>query len=372
MARTARLLGPLLTIILGAVACTDGDDASPTSTPDQTDSTRTSEPTAPAKTPSSPTQVATTPRTLELRPAIAPPANSQLFIVTGCTQCDGPDETLQLHQTSAAGITAATTIMGPGHEALQGMTVGQIDGASDGTVLAVAACAEEYCGGLGNREQPTEWRVLVSVNDGADWAVAWEGAANYVFLEDVTVEGIIVGEIHPDGTIPSSRKLTLINLAGQRRELTQPDGAGEAFILRGGRVGWIEYPGPQGGIRSKLFNEDGSEMPLVLPPSADIGAVDSLQDGALALSLFGTGRSLAFYSSAGGPATTIVDLADLTLPHVHYEGQFALANNFASGGGPSETGPVLIDLRALTATPLTTEHLSGQQGRNRFIAYDIE
>jgi hypothetical protein len=355
-----------------AAGCSDGGETRSAET-----ATATGSPTAatdePTRTGSPPAVATPVIRTLESRPAIPPPKNSHLFIVSGCTQCDGPDETLQRHDTDSAGSTTVTTVMGPGHEALDGMTVGQIDAAADGTVLAVAVCPDEYCGGVGQRAEPTTWRVLVSVNDGEDWTVAWEGQANYAFLEDVTVAGVIVGEVLPDGSVPSPRRLTLVNLAGQQRVLTPPAAAGEfakAALLASGSVAWIGYTGQRGRpttTSTGVLREDGTEIPLILP-AAGINDLDGLIDGTLVVAQISGRRLISTHSSAGTPRA-VFDIGELQWNGIDpSEGVFGVASDF----GPSAmftSLPVLVDLVAGTATPLVTDALAAQAGRNRFIAY---
>ncbi len=371
----AKLVFGALVVACG-IACSDGEDGDTGPTPTATAADSTAGPTAPTQAGSATAVATPVVRPLERRPAIEPPKHSQLFIVTGCTQCDGPDEALQRHDTGAAGATTVTTVMGPGHAALERMSVGQIDAAADGTVLAVTACTDEYCGGVGQRAERIAWRVVVSVNDGADWTVAWEGQANYVFLEDVSVAGLIVGEVLAEGTAPSPRRLTAINLAGQGREVSPPAAAGEfakAALLPSGKVAWIGFTGQRGRpttTSTGVLREDGTEIPLELP-AAGITDIDGLLDGTFVVAQISGRRLISTHSSAGAPRA-VFDIGELQWTGVDpSEGVFGLANDFAPSA-PFTSQPVLVDLIAGTATPLATDALAAQAGRNRFVGYDIE
>jgi hypothetical protein len=227
---------------------------------------------------------------------------------------------------------------------------------------------------MGNRELPVDWRVLVSVNDGADWTAAYESNVQYVYIADVTVEGLIVGEVRPDGSVPSPQKFTVINLAGQRREVSPPAAAGalpQAVLLANKRVGWIAYPGPEGGMRGKLVDEDGREIPLALPTATSIADVQSLIDGSLVVVGLNLRQLVAVFPAQGGQPRVTIEPGFRTWA-VLPDGALGLAN----GPGPLSSArnelPILLDLRAFTATPLTTPSLAGQAGRNRFVAYDTE
>lgn len=68
----------------------------------------------------------------------------------------------------------------------------------------------------------------------------------------------------------------------------------------------------------------------------------------------------------------MINLGETSLHGVFPDGSGAVANNFVSGPGPNQLGPVLINFDTLSATPLTTGFLAKQPGRNRFIAIDID
>jgi len=374
MNRPAALVAVLIGLLLIS-ACSERRDA-PTPTPTVTataenGSTTAATSTATAAPAASP---AATPvvRQLTVRPPQGPAGGSQVFIVTGCTACDGPDESLQLHETGPPGVTTVKTVLGPGHPALEGMTIGQIDAAADGTVLAATACRSAYCGGLGNHPID-DWRVLVSVNDGVDWTVAYEETIHYVGLADVTVEGVIVSSVRAGVAVPSPVTYTVANLAKQKRVVTPPAVAGALpwpVLLPAGRVAWIGYPGPQGGDRRKVYREDGTEIPLRLPAAATITGVQATLDGRLAVSLLAPGRFLAIFPAGGGTALQLIDLGETEVVGVSSDGNRAVGNNFVSGAGPHQLAPIAFDFGALTATPLTTEVLRVQPGRNRFVGYD--
>jgi hypothetical protein len=93
--------------------------------------------------------------------------DSIMYVVTGCIQCDGPDETLQKHVTDADGRLTTTTLLRSNEGVLGGWTLGSAAASADGATLAALICDQEYCGAMGQPSPDARWRVLLSSDQGS-------------------------------------------------------------------------------------------------------------------------------------------------------------------------------------------------------------
>jgi hypothetical protein len=134
-------------MVYAALQRTGGEDA--TSTPAATVTAATSDPPGTPTTGSGTATPGTTPAALTVAQAIAPPADTVFYTVTGCYQCDGPDVDLVRHSVDSSGNMVSEVVLGPGHPNAEGYTPGGYVTSPLGRVLAAVTCDQEYCGGMG-------------------------------------------------------------------------------------------------------------------------------------------------------------------------------------------------------------------------------
>lgn len=296
-------------------------------------------------------------------------AGNTLYIVTGCTQCDGPDETLQKHVTDASGATTVSTLLRSNTGPLAGWTIGEITAAPDASLLGVVVCDAEYCGGLGTPGTPN-WRVLISKDGGANWVEALRHTGSYLHVPSMTSSGFtaVLSSVANNTTT-----ITAVRYRDGRTEpLTAPPGADQfawPFVLRDGSVLWVS------GDRTALLYDDGTPFPLSRSGQLAYHALSELADGTLVVA-WAKVTSNGYYSE-------IVDLVDRNgTVKATLDGNAAhllrgsgnrlignVAGSWLGGNDGAVNYPVVIDLATGTATPIVSDLLTDQRGRNRLIAF---
>ncbi len=362
----AAIVAAVAAVSLALVGCDGGDGKStPAATPTPVDATKTA----------SVTPGATTPPTLPPAAVLkagapqAQPRGSKLYIVTGCTACDGPDESLQVHTTGPDGAPAVTTLLGVGHPALAQSIVGQISGSADGSIVAAVACSDVYCGGMGSLHPVALWQVLVSADRGATWHVAYEKRTNYVSIADVSPGGIGVVDIAIENGVQTIT-YAVIGRSGGLREVERPAAAGRfpwLHVLPSGEAAWVESRSLSGEEGDQYFRANG-EVPLLHPPGTTISGLWELPDGTIAASWAGSLNWFGLYGPAGGAPFAWYELDGLVITNVPSR-DTALANTRGIGAFPGTIFPILVDLKSGTATPFTNEVLAAEGNRNTFIGY---
>lgn len=214
-----------------------------------------------------------------------PPPNTALFVVTGCWQCDGPDETLQRHVTDAAGKLTTTTLLENGKGPLAGWTIGEIKASPDGKLVAAKVCDIGYCGPLGSEMPLATQRVIWSADGGLTWTEAWRGTAYRAFIQGMTAAGVVIHYIDRS-TGGYTDHYAVVSTTGDRRhaatrELAPPSTYAfplQPVLLSDGHVFWIAMD-ENGLMVGNLLAEDGSKIPTALPGGASAVRGGGLPDG---------------------------------------------------------------------------------------------
>ncbi|MEX0782173.1 MAG: helix-turn-helix transcriptional regulator [Dehalococcoidia bacterium] len=305
---------------------------------------------------------------------------STMFVVTGCSQCDGPDETLQAHVTDRTGTTTVTTILRSDAGILAGWTIGALAGSPDASLLAAVVCDQEYCGGMGGGDYRegvnASWRVITSSDQGTTWNTAFTYSGDFVHVTNVNRNSFLA--LASDYAAGQSTTTYTVNHAGTLEIVSPPTGlaGGYPYVLEDGTTLWAnaEY--------TALYRQDGTPLNLTAPAGSDRLAnmpISELEDGTLAIA-WAAVTSDGFYSETvqivdrdGDVKATIDGNATYFLRVL--DGQHAIGNVSAQKAGLQDGAtsyPVLLDTSSGTATPVTSDALTDQRGRNRFIAFDMQ
>jgi DNA-binding CsgD family transcriptional regulator len=370
-AGAAVLVAGAATAVIVAIAMNQSDEEPAASDADPP--TQTPPPATP--TPSTATVAPTVSSSVQTEVSIGPPVasipSSIMYVVTGCTQCDGPDETLQKHVTDAAGNLTSTTLLASNEGVLAGWTVGQVAASPDGATLAVLACDQEFCGYLGpQRSSDTRWRVLLSGDQGLTWGQAHELTAEHAFLSDVVPHGFAMSMLDDDGP---GAELTFVSYLSKKLTPLTPPAEVYGVVMRGdGSVLWITQDG------EALLRSDGSPVPLAPPPRATrIKDVSELPDGTLGLAWIGRSADdyyteiLQFVRPDGTVVSTTNGNGSQEVVAVSASVAVGNMNGVRARVSDNEISvyPVLIDLQNRTVTPITADIFTQQGGRNRLIAF---
>jgi DNA-binding CsgD family transcriptional regulator len=299
--------------------------------------------------------------------------NATMYVVTGCTQCDGPDATLQKHVFDGSGKLTTTTVLESGKGSLSGWTIGLISAAPNASRLVAVTCDSDSCSGLGPGDPSTTWTVFVSTDGGTTWRAAYDVTANFVSVSNVTDDAFIAN-ITAEGDGPAYR---LVSDSGVRA-ISAPGPAGQfarPFIGGDGKILWVK------GDRSGIVRDDGTVFPLT-PPSGSDGlaydAVRALPDGLTAVSwakqVAGTySEIIQFLKADGTVASEVEGNGSAQLRPVG--GSVLIGNVYSTSIGLPDNAtsyPVLIDAARGTSTPITADVFTQQRGRNRFIAFQAQ
>lgn len=359
-----------------ASACSSESPTRPTPAP----LTPTSAPSA-AATPAATATIATADViTLTFAAPVPSISNTVIFTVSGCFQCDGPDTAVQRHTTGADGKMKSETILESRKGPLAGYTLGLAGADATGAMLWAVACKSDYCGGLGLHPLDT-WRVFWSFDAGNTWSVAYEMGVEYLSVSSAAGQTLAITSVTPGGP-PSLQRYFLVDEKGPR-EVLPPPSAGAfptPIVLTGGRLIWAESSNDKGPGRNTVFAADGAEL-ITLPEGEELTYDSPAQrpDGSLMVGVYSPANyGFDIYAGQSGPKSNMFardPSARMRLPGAYrFAGagqRYVLSNATGDSFGLSDFAtsyPVLIDLDAKAATPITAGVFTEQRGRNRFIA----
>jgi hypothetical protein len=367
-------LAILLSVLLALPLFACGGSSHPKPTPTATTQTAAAAATTPTAPPTATSSPRIGPTNINLGEAAAPPGGSSLFTVTGCSECDGPDETLQRHDVGPTGSLTTFTMLRSGEGVLDGWTIGQLGAVPDASMLWAVTCRTSYCGALGNSHPKDTWSVFWSFDRGASWSVAFREEVAYTSVMSAADGRLLVETVTPGGP-PATIRFYAVDRAGST-EIHAPQSAGqfpEPQLLAGGTVVWLGSPDASG-ARSRLFRADGSDLALAsgLRNSIAYDAVFQTSGGQLFVGVLDRSTALHgfdLYATLGGSLVASYQI-DGAYRFAPLTDRFVLSNVTGDRLGLNDISyPVLVDLDRLSATPFVAGIFTQQRGRNRFVAF---
>jgi hypothetical protein len=215
------------------------------------------------------------------------PANSALYVATGCWACEGYHTGIQRITTNGNGTSTVEAIPEP--PLLPGEQRTDLAMAPDGSLIVAVICTGENCGPLGQVQPGTTSRVVMSTDDGRSWAAL----AQYDTFASITLgpKGrILVAWSDPNPATPPT--LTLLNPPGA---VSAPAGDTYPLFLADGTLAWLDR------ANATVLAGDGSTLLSfqgLLTLRGQLGDVRALPDGTFLVGWYDSG------SASGGPTTT--------------------------------------------------------------------
>lgn len=364
----AVVIAGVVVAVIVAMAINQSDDKPAA---DEDRSTVTPAPTTPTAAPGEPTVTDPSPTQVSIGPPVASIPNSIMYVVTGCTQCDGPDETLQKHVTDANGNLTSTTLLASNEGVLAGWWIGQVAASPDGATLAVLACDQEYnCGYVGSPPPDTHWRVLLSADQGLTWGQAYAFTGRSGWVSNVIPHGFALTTTVGEG--PGATRTFISYYQKALVTLTPPAADVRPVMMRDGSLLWMASEGAV-----DLLRADGTPMALTPPPRATtINRVSQLASGTLALSWAAETEdgyyteTLQFVLPDGTEQSAIDGNGSQEIEAVTGRLAVGTMNGIRARASDNEVSryPVLIEVTKGRATAIAADTFTQQGGRNRFIA----